>query len=83
MPASSRASRSGLPSSCASSMKSKSTMTWLTMTPMRLAMPRNAMNPKGARTTARLASAPTTPKGMAAKTMKGLMALLNSKTSAT
>ena len=30
-----------------SSMKSKSTMMWLTMTPIRLAMPRNAMKPNG------------------------------------
>src|SRR5205814_7290635 len=47
IPASGRARSSGSPFSCISSMKSNSTITWLTMTPMRLATPRNAMNPKG------------------------------------
>ena len=48
MPASSSASRSGSPCACISSMKSNSTITWLTMTPIRLMMPRNAMKPNGA-----------------------------------
>ena len=47
MPASSTASFSGSPSSCFSSMKSKSTMMWLTISPTRLMTPRKAMNPKG------------------------------------
>jgi len=42
-------------------MKSKSTMTWLTITPTKLTMPRNAMNPNGEPMTPRAASAPTTP----------------------
>ena len=42
-------------------MKSKSTMTWLTITPIRLAMPRNAMNPNGAPITQSPATAPTKP----------------------
>src|SRR5258707_8958550 len=37
IPASGRARSRGSPFSCSSSMKSKSTMTWLTITPMRLA----------------------------------------------
>ena len=46
MPASSSDSSKGSPLACISSMKSKSTMTWLTMTPMRLTMPSSAMKPK-------------------------------------
>ena len=46
---------------CISSMKSKSTITWLTITPIRLAIPRNAMNPNGAPIIARHINAPMTP----------------------
>ena len=63
-------------------MKSKSTMTWLTMTPTRLATPRNAMNPNGWPMTARAANAPAMPYGMAANTSSGLTAFLNWSTSA-
>src|SRR5580693_5211659 len=45
IPASGRARSSGSPFSCISSMKSNSTMTWLTMTPIRLASPRNPAPP--------------------------------------
>ena len=63
-------------------MKSNSTMMWLTMTPIRLTTPRNAMNPNGVPISQSAASAPTTPYGIAAKTMSGLIACLNWKTSA-
>jgi len=66
MPASSSASRSGSPSACISSMKSNSTMTWLTITPIRLATPRKAMKPNGAPTMYSETSAPTMPYGIAA-----------------
>jgi hypothetical protein len=46
IPASRMTYSNGSPFSCISSMKSKSTITWLTMTPIRLAIPGNAMNPK-------------------------------------
>jgi hypothetical protein len=57
-------------------------MTWLTMTPMRLVIPRIARKPIGIPITQILAKAPTAPNGMAAKTMNGLIAFLNWKTSA-
>src|ERR1051325_9348118 len=47
MPASSNASINGAPSACFSSMKSNNTMMWLTITPTRLTIPRNAMKPNG------------------------------------
>ena len=60
-PASSSASRMGSPRSCISSMKSKSTITWLTMTPIRLMTPRNAMKLKGASITTSATSAAAAP----------------------
>jgi hypothetical protein len=42
-------------------MKSKSTITWLTITPMRLAMPRKAMNPNEVRMIQSAMIAPATP----------------------
>src|SRR6185295_10031008 len=82
MPASITASSNGSPSSCFSSMKSKRTMTWLTITPIRLATPRKAMKPKGVPMIHKAATAPTTPYGAAANTSRGLTALLNWKTRA-
>ena len=61
MPASSSASSSPSPFSRASSMKSNSTITWLTITPTRLAMPRKPMNPNGEPITQSPATAPTKP----------------------
>ena len=61
IPASRRACWSGSPSTCFSSMKSKSTITWLTITPTRLATPRKAMKPKGDPMTHSAATAPTIP----------------------
>jgi len=51
----------GSPFSCISSMKSKSTMTWLTITPIKLAMPRKAINPNGVCITERAIREPITP----------------------
>src|SRR5215469_13420970 len=42
-------------------MKSKGTITWLTTTPIRLAIPRNAMKPNGETITAKQTSAPDQP----------------------
>ena len=63
-------------------MKSKSTMTWLTITPTRLATPRNAMKPNGWPMMASAANAPAMPYGIAANTISGLTALLNCRTRA-
>ena len=63
-------------------MKSNSTITWLTITPTRLATPRNAMKPNGWSMISSMTSAPTMPYGMAANTTIGLTALSNWKTSA-
>ena len=82
MPASSSASSSPSPFSRASSMKSKSTMTWLTMTPTRLTIPRKAMKPKGDPMTHSAATAPTKPYGIAPKTISGLTAFWNCTASA-
>ena len=70
------------PSMCRSSMKSKSTIEWLTITPTRLATPRKAMKPKGSCMTQSAAKAPTIPYGAAASTSRGLIPLLNWKTRA-
>ena len=50
--------------------------------PIRLATPRNAMNPNGVPVIHRLISAPMTPNGIAANTISGLIACLNWITSA-
>ena len=55
------ASSNGSPSSCFSSMKSKRTITWLTITPIKLATPKNAMNPNGVPMIHSAATAPTMP----------------------
>ena len=57
-------------------------MTWLTITPTRLATPRKAMNPNGWPMMARPASAPAMPYGIAANTSSGLTAFRNWKTRA-
>ena len=82
IPASRIACSNGSPFWCISSMKSKSTITWLTMTPIRLAIPRNAMKPNGEPITARQTSAPATPYGVAANTRSGLTAFPNCRSSA-
>ncbi len=63
-------------------MKSNSTITWLTMTPIKLTMPKKAMKPNGAAITRSDTSAPATPNGIAANTTTGLTADLNCTTSA-
>ena len=83
MPASSSASRSGSPARVRSSMKSKSTMTWLTITPIeagdaeeRHEAERLPHEPQRRR------APPTMPYGIAANTISGLTAFLNCRTSA-